>query len=178
MTLPLFTARPAAIFSADRQHRFELRRLVNEAGHGEVCWFMLNPSTADEVKLDPTIRRCMDFSRRWGFRELRVINLVPLRSTDPKRAVSHYRGPPFDGEFFLNHSYWEKAFEECDCIVLAWGANGEPIGGDEAREQAICQTDEAWVLGWTNNGQPRHPLYVRADTKPVHADDDSRRWLR
>lgn len=174
----LYTYKPAAIFSADRRFRFELRRLVNITGHGEICWFMLNPSTADESTLDPTIRRCMDFSRRWGFRELRVVNLVPLRSTDPKKAVAYYRQPPFGPDYFSNPCYWQNACEECDAVVMAWGSHGAALGGDDAREHVCCWTDEAWVLGWTTNGQPKHPLYLRADTKPVHAEDDSRRWLR
>ena len=49
---------------------------------------MLNPSTADETTDDPTIRRVIDFSRRWGFSRLIVVKLVPLRSTDPKAALA------------------------------------------------------------------------------------------
>ena len=47
---------------------------------------MLNSSTADETTDDPTIRRVVDFSRRWGFSQLIVVKLAPLRSTDPKKG--------------------------------------------------------------------------------------------
>lgn len=167
-----------AVLSKDGRYRFELRRSVNMTGYGEIAWVMLNPSTADHSRNDPTIRRVLDFSRRWGFRDLRVVNLVPLRSTDPKRAVDAYRGPPFGWDFFSNHSYIERACSEADAVILAWGSNGEPLGGDTTREDATCWSDEVWVLGWTANGQPRHPLYVPATTQPIHAEDDSRRWLR
>lgn len=167
-----------AILSADRRYRFELRRLVDATGYGEVAWIMLNPSTADESTNDPTIRRIIDFSRRWGFRDLRVVNLVPLRSPNPATVVRHYGGPPFEGEFFLNHGYIERAVNEADTVILAWGYHGERIGGDNIREDCCANHDDVWVLGWNGNGQPKHPLYVKAITRPVHAEDESRRWLR
>ena len=153
--------------------------MVNERGHGEIAWIMLNPSTADETNNDPTIRRCFDFSLVWGFKLLRVVNLLPIRSPKPKAALDWYRAsPPMPGEYFANLAYIERACSEADVVMLAWGAHGYGIGGDNARENAGRLNDEVWCLGWTAMGQPRHPLYVRGDTKPVHAEDDSRRWLR
>lgn len=163
----------------NEQYRFDLRRLVNATGYGEVLWFMLNPSSADAVKNDPTIRRCIDFSRRWGFKTLRVVNLLPIRTKNPREAMSWYRGcPPFPGEFFQNHGILDAACSEANAVILAWGSNGYAVGGDTAREDACSVSDEVWTLGWTANGQPRHPLYVPAETLPIHASDCSRRWLR
>ena len=48
-----------------------------------LLWIMLNPSTADEDNDDATIRRCIDFSRRWGFSGLDVVNLLAIRTTKP-----------------------------------------------------------------------------------------------
>jgi len=166
-----------AEFSSDGCYRYELRRLVDALGHGEIAWVMLNPSTADEHSNDPTIRRCIDFSRRWGFRFLRVVNICPVRSTNPKGARG-WGESPVDGAYFLNLNYIERAVQEADVTVMAWGSHGWGIGGDNYREEIGCHTDEAWVLGWTANGQPRHPLYIQATTRPVHAEDASRRWLR
>lgn len=168
--------RPAT-FSADKRHRYELRRLVDATGHGEIAWVMLNPSIADEVANDPTIRRCIDFSRRWGFAWLRVVNLCAIRSTDPK-AVRGWNEPPVSHPYFTNLNYICAAACQSDVTMLAWGTHGEPIGGDNVREDICCESDEVWVLGWTANGQPRHPLYVKADTRPAHAERDDRRWLR
>ena len=169
---------PGAVMSADRRYRYELRRLVDATGYGEIVWYMLNPSTADERENDPTIRRCLDFSRRWGFRSLRVVNLVPLRSANPSTVVRAYRGPPFGGDYFTNMSYQERAVEEADAVVLAWGSHGDDLDGESFMERAQELSDEVWVLGWNRDGTPRHPLYVKADTKPIHATDDSRKWLR
>ena len=38
----------------------------------QVLFIMLNPSTADELTDDPTIRRCIGFARSWGFGSLAV----------------------------------------------------------------------------------------------------------
>lgn len=166
-----------AIFSANRRYRYELRRLVNATAGGEIAWVMLNPSTANEVKDDPTIRRCIDFSRRWQFRSLRVVNLLPIRTPSPKEAIAWYY-PPIEPAYFENLKYIERATQEVDCVMMAWGAHGYRLMGDDTRENICCWTDEAWILGWTQMGQPKHPLYVSASTRPIHAEDDSRRWWR
>jgi len=49
-------------------------------GSRDVTWIMLNPSTADDQVDDPTIRRCIGFSRAWGFGAMNVVNLFALRS--------------------------------------------------------------------------------------------------
>ena len=158
-----------ALLSDDRRHRYELGRVVDDAGTGVVVWFMLNPSTADEQFNDATIRRCIGFSKSWGFRELKVVNLISYRSKN-RRDIRQFRNPPFEGEYFTNLSHVERVCLEADCIILAWGADGESVGGDAARERACELNDEVWVLGWTSNGQPKHPLYVNAGTVPVQAD--------
>jgi hypothetical protein len=43
----------------------------------------MNPSTADENKDDPTIRRCVQFASSWGCGGLCMANLFALRATKP-----------------------------------------------------------------------------------------------
>lgn len=58
-----------AIFSQSRQYRYTLYRCWGEISrdHGTVMFIGLNPSTADETKDDPTVRRCIGFAKSWGF---------------------------------------------------------------------------------------------------------------
>lgn len=63
-------------------HRYTLRRDWLGVG-GIVNFIMLNPSTADEIFNDPTIRKCIGFAKRWGFSGLVVTNLFAFRATDP-----------------------------------------------------------------------------------------------
>ena len=72
-----------AKFSPDRKYRYLLTSRVGLAD-GAVTLVMLNPSTGDETRDNPTIRRCIDFANRWGFVWLHVVNLSPRRSPDPK----------------------------------------------------------------------------------------------
>ena len=47
---------------------------------------MLNPSTADDRRDDPTIRRCMAFACAWGYSALER-NLFAWRATDPRELL-------------------------------------------------------------------------------------------
>jgi hypothetical protein len=123
-----------------------------------VTFVMLNPSTADHERDDPTIRRCLDFARRWGCGSLRVVNLFALRSPDPAalRTAADAVGPENDGTIL----------EACGAglTVAAWGAHPfavrrvrrvlELLNGAGARLRC---------LGVTKEGHPRHPLYVKGD---------------
>lgn len=72
----------SAIFSSDEKYRYRLiRRWSSAAVAG---WVMLNPSTADDDADDSTIRRCMDFTRRWGHGGIIVRKLFALRVKDPQ----------------------------------------------------------------------------------------------
>ena len=55
-----------AIFSPDRIHRYGLWRIWDDA-LPKVLFIGLNPSTADELKNDPTIRRCIGYAKDWGY---------------------------------------------------------------------------------------------------------------
>lgn len=41
-----------------------------------VSFIMLNPSRADAEVNDPTITRCINFAKFWGYGRLEVVNLI------------------------------------------------------------------------------------------------------
>ena len=150
-----------AIFSPDRIYRYTLWR--RWSGSGDVCWIMCNPSTADEVELDPTIRRCYRFSERWGYGGIRVVNIFALRSTDP--SVLYSADDPIgpDNDRNVIAEAMDSAF-----VVAAWGIHGG-LSGRGALVASLLwdQNVNLHALGFTVSGEPRHPLYLPSYLKPV-----------
>ncbi|MCY3895654.1 MAG: DUF1643 domain-containing protein [Chloroflexi bacterium] len=163
----------STVFSDDRRYRYRLERQVCLLSEGLVQFIMLNPSTADETADDPTIRRCIDFTRRWGFGRLVVCNLFPYRATDPRElrrehcdALALNSGDPVWLEQRRNWKHIEFAANEADRIVVAWGTHGEILNaGDVYRRRLTEAGYRLHVLGMTKDGQPKHPLYVPAATE-------------
>lgn len=52
-------------------------------------FIMLAPSTADHQVNNPTITRCLQRALAGKYGRLEVINLFPLRSTDPDGLLTH-----------------------------------------------------------------------------------------
>ena len=125
-------------------------------------FIMLNPSTADEIQNDPTIRRCISFAEGWGCTELTVVNLFALRATNPldlKKSEDPI-GP-------LNDLYIAKAIEKHKTFglaVAAWGAH--PFARERARE-VLDKFGPFFCLGKTQAGAPKHPLYLRKDSQLI-----------
>jgi len=153
-TLPLPLEGSSAVFSEDGVYRYELRR--RWAAGDLVLWVMLNPSTADEFEDDPTIRRCIGFSRRWGFGGIVVCNLFAHRSTDPKvlKLLDYPEGPE-------NWRTIRKAATECSKTVCGWGAHGAvKCAGRKMVKRLQANGCAPQCLGTTKSGQPKHPLYI------------------
>ncbi len=149
-----------ATFSDDRLYRYVLTREWLTGEH-VVAFIMLNPSTADAQQDDPTIRRCIGFAQDWGFRRLVIGNLFAFRSTDPMELlrVDDPVGP--DNDDFLT-----KIRREAHMTVCAWGNRGGYHGrGDIVKNQTARKRRRAF--GLTKTGQPRHPLYLRAQQSLV-----------
>jgi len=73
-----------ATFSPCRKYRYSLFRIWDE-DKSLVLFIGLNPSTADEKEDDPTIRRCINFAKQWGwgYGGLIMGNLFSFRATQP-----------------------------------------------------------------------------------------------
>lgn len=154
-------ARSRAGFSRCGLYRYSLTRVWDEA-LPRVCFCMLNPSTADAEVNDPTVRRCVGFALDRGFGSLDVVNIFALRSTDPAglRRVGDPVGPRNDAAIV-------RAVARASLVVAAWGNHGELLGRGRAVESILKRaTPDPCGLrhfGRTAAGEPRHPLYLRAD---------------
>lgn len=161
-----------ALFSDCGTYRYILRRSIPCPVRWvkEVVFIMLNPSTADANKDDPTIRRCTNFARDWCCTRLTVVNLFALRATDPKDLTRHPDpvGPD-------NDKHLKAEIKKHRIVVAAWG------GSSLARKQWIHYRHGILrrldiclgVLGTTKSGAPRHPLYLKKDLEVVAWEDGS-----
>lgn len=143
------------------RYRYRLWRVWEEGKR--VLFIMLNPSTADAEKDDPTVHRCGSYARAWGFGSLEVVNLFALRSTDPKALRTH-DVPTGEGNGF----HIRQAAREAQLIVCAWGCHGDFLGqGEFIRTFLQANGHKLHVFGLTKGGFPKHPLYLKADLMPV-----------
>ena len=169
---------PGATFSPDRKYRYLLSRDLGFIGNGSVMFLMLNPSTADETIDDRTIRRCINFGKAWGYARLYVCNLSPFCSSDPRHVVVAGTEPS---------DVWRENFttilataRRCDLIIAAYGwmASGlppvyDPVTGLTLNRDVLILDEletaghDVQCLGVTKQGDPKHPLYLKADTMPV-----------
>ena len=127
-----------------------------------VAFVMLNPSTADAAKDDPTIRRCASFARSWGYGSLEVVNLFAYRASEPKRL----RQTP-DPIGPANDDYLVDAADRVQTVVVAWGVHGALMDRGLEVSRLLAGRSQLHCLGFTQAGQPRHPLYIRRETVPV-----------
>jgi len=120
---------------------------------------MLNPSTADAFKLDPTVTRCVRFAQIWGADVLEVVNLFAFRSPSPKdllRAIYRGDGPENDREIL-------GACRGAYRVVAAYGAHGAGIGQPARCDVVTEMLRDAGIalhcLARTDGGAfPKHPL--------------------
>lgn len=153
---PLLVKRTAT-FSPCRRYRYTLD-IVWDDTRPMAVFIGLNPSTADETQDDPTIRRCRGFAESWGCGGMRMLNLFAFRATDPK--VMKGEADPIEHDKYLN---WidELAFG-FHPVVACWGTHGSHLGrGADVSEYF----NHLQCLGKNADGSPKHPLYLKSDTK-------------
>ncbi|MCC9181148.1 DUF1643 domain-containing protein [Mycolicibacterium mageritense] len=151
----------SAVISECGRYRYEL---IRRWGDGPLLEFvMLNPSTADAEKDDPTIRRCIGFGKAWGYGGIVVHNLYAYRATAPDMLanVDDPIGP-------ANRDYLGNKI--ATCTIAAWGAHPAAVGwwnGYPYNITAALKRPQLLCLGVNANGSPKHPLYVPSSRTPI-----------
>lgn len=146
-----------AIISGCGKYRFKLWRIWDET-KPTILWILHNPSTADDINDDPTIRRIFAFTREWGYGGLYVGNLFPFRATKPKELKNLN-----DHDLYLNpenYQHIQEMYDKCDLKILAYGVPFNKKGLPQDWD------GEFHYLKLTKEGFPSHPLYLKSDLKP------------
>lgn len=159
---PTLLGYSGAALSADDTLRYLLARIWDPSQYPAV-FVMLNPSTADASVDDNTIKRCMDFARRWGCGGIVVVNLFAIRATDPRVMLAH-REPVGERNDDVIRAV---ARMHAKHWVAAWGVHGTHRGRDVEVAGLLAESKvELNCLRLSKHGHPSHPLYLAADLKP------------
>ena len=145
-----------ATFSSCRAYRYSLSRIWDKKKK-YVMFIGLNPSTANEERDDPTIRRCANYAKDWGYGGFMMVNLFAYRTTLPSnlKKVKY----PVGSE---NDKYILILSKKADITVAAWGNNGNLYSRDK---QVFNLVPSLMCLRINKSGQPAHPLYLKNSLK-------------
>ena len=162
----------SAVLSPCGAYRYRLDRNTGLFADGpQVCWIMVNPSTADAETDDTTIRKVRGFTERMGFNRFVVGNLFAFRATDVRqlKAMADPVGPE-------NHIHLADMIAAADRVIFAWGASGK-LPRQWHDQFLLISTlvsgrpeKGPFAFGRCNDGHPRHPLMT-----PYH--EPLERWV-
>lgn len=130
-----------------------------------VIWVMMNPSTADHRKNDPTILKVTRLSKRWGYGAALVLNIYAFRSSRPENMPETMKdrvGP--------RNNWWIKtlfryAARKNIPVICAWGVKHEERG-HLVRRMANDARLELQCLEVALNGEPKHPRFLSESLRP------------
>ncbi len=158
------------MFSECNSYRWILKRDLSK-GRKIVIFIGLNPSLANSVNDDRTLRRIINFSSEWNYRIIYVINLYGLISKSPLQLLKS-KDPigKYNDLFILALlEFWRKNID-CD-LWLGWGDKGTLNNRDfivlklikSFANLSLSENDYSQrilCLGLSKKGNPRHPLYM------------------
>ena len=141
-----------AEFSIDKKDRYSLKREWDKSKN-QILYIMLNPSMADDKNDDPTIRRLINFTKKFDYGGFLVGNIFTKITPNPKE-IDRSKG--------ISDKNFEELFKlinKVDQIVYAWGNSvEEPKILKEMISNPKC-------FGKNFNGTPKHPLYLPSSSQ-------------
>lgn len=161
----------SAVISECGSYRTELRRVWNrDLPLLVVC--MLNPSTADHQKNDPTIVTLIHFAKLWGYGGLLIVNLFAFRASEP--AAMMKASEPFGPNGATLASAMDYARANGGRLLAAWGNHGDHHDRAEWFSNRALQIYRLTLicLGTTKGWKPKHPMArgkhrIPRDQQPV-----------
>ena len=143
-----------AKFSKDKKHRYELSRHW-DLSKSDILFIMLNPSIASENIDDPTIKRLINFTKKFNYGGFFVANLFTYITPYSKTLDTS------SGLTKLNLKTIKNFVNKAEEVVYAWGNSiKEPEELKNLVENPKC-------FGKNLNGTPKHPLYLSSNSKLI-----------
>lgn len=156
----------SAGFESDDQkksaYRYYLSCIWDDA-KAKITFIMLNPSIADLTYCDPTLQRCIKFTKSWGYGGFYAVNLFAYRATKPadlKKAID-----PIGRE---NNRYILDYSKKGDKVIFAWGQaiKGKKLSSRVNKVRQLLHGIAPYYIALTKDGIPKHPLMLRRDLLP------------
>lgn len=122
-----------------------------------VMFIGLNPSTANETGNDKTISRLIGFARSMNFGGMYMTNLFERVDKNPSGLKGYL-------DFISENENLFNIRKLCDKVVFCWGAFKV---AKQRAEEVIKLFPDAYCFGFNDDGTPKHPLFLRADTQLV-----------
>jgi hypothetical protein len=124
---------------------------------------MLNPSTATELKLDPTLKRQRQRAINGGAGGMVVTNSGAIRETKSKIAIRDIDPIGPYNEWWIRH-----IAPTCDMHIAGWGPMAKKFGGDQLVARALGEAGvQLHRLELSKGGFPKHPLYTSYAVQPT-----------
>lgn len=146
-----------AVISDCGTYRYRLERETALVGKTAAI-IMVNPSTADHIENDQTVRKCIGFAQRHGIARIIIGNLFAFRSADIKdlRRAQDPIGPDNDDHLL-------QILRDADLHIVAWGAIAKlPEALRKRWHFVVRAADRQGValhcIGLNDDGHPKHPL--------------------
>lgn len=144
-----------AEFSIDKKERYSLNREWDKSKN-KILYIMLNPSLADDKNDDPTIRRLINFTKKFNSGGFLVGNIFTTITPNPKELDKS------KGMSDKNFEELIKLINKVDQIVYAWGSS---IEEPQLLKKLVLNPK---CFGKNLNGTPKHPLYLPSQTKLIN----------
>ena len=144
-----------AEFSIDKKERYSLKREWDNSKN-KILYIMLNPSLADDKNDDPTIRRLINFTKKFNSGGFLVGNIFTTITPNPKELDKS------KGMSDKNFEELIKLINKVDQIVYAWGSS---IEEPQLLKKLVLSPK---CFGKNFNGTPKHPLYLPSQTKLIN----------
>ena len=144
-----------AEFSIDKKERYSLKREWDKSKN-KILYIMLNPSFADDKDDDPTIRRLINFTKKFNYGGFLVGNIFTTITPNPKELDKS------KGMSDKNFEELIKLINKVDQIVYAWGSS---IEEPQLLKKLVLNPK---CFGKNLNGTPKHPLYLPSQTKLIN----------
>lgn len=154
-------AEPPDIYEGDALTRFAL----GKKGTNPLIVFGINPSEADDKIPDSTIKRVIGFAKSLGNDGWLMLNIYPQRNVNPD-MLHLEMNEDWHWNNMLTITRHIQALEN-PTLIAAWGTN--IIRRPYLKQCLSSVMDGVSELPWktigplTNEGHPKHPLYLNGD---------------